>query len=385
MKDGRSVIRSSAPTKAVSVRDHGTELVIRNDTLAVVPPHPIPLRLQPRRIIGRTTFYVCLALIFALVGYGYRDPGVRKALDYQTTLAFSSGISTIPPVLAGKIAPPQALPSHASYLFIDGQKGPRADKFLIDRRATMRERKADEPETLGIARRTKTASLNLNAADELPAPSHASLADATLFLTAVAQPKAQHPAFADVAESSARPTGEGKSEWAGLLKNASLSPEHTGSSTLFGGLTEDEFRLRELRCMATAIYFEARDEPVKGQIAVGQVVMNRVRSQFYPKTICGVIYQGERLRTGCQFSFTCTGKKLRVREKPEWANSVRIAKQVIAREVWLDEIGYATHYHATYVKPTWRHELDKVAKIGEHIFYKMKPGKIQVALLAEGL
>ena len=140
-------------------------------------------------------------------------------------------------------------------------------------------------------------------------------------------------------------------------KNASLSPEQP--QTLFGGLTEDEFRKRELRCMATAIYFEARDEPVKGQIAVAQVIMNRIRSPFYPKTICGVVYQGERNRHGCQFSFTCTGKNNSVKEKPEWATAVKLAKQVIAGEVWLDEVGYATHYHATYVHPPWRFELNQ--------------------------
>jgi spore germination cell wall hydrolase CwlJ-like protein len=175
----------------------------------------------------------------------------------------------------------------------------------------------------------------------------------------------------------------GGGEWAGLLKNASLSPEQP--QTLFGGLTEDEFRKRELRCMATAIYFEARDEPVKGQIAVAQVIMNRIRSPFYPKTVCGVVYQGERNRHGCQFSFTCTGKNNSVKEKPEWATAVKLAKQVIAGEVWLDEVGYATHYHATYVHPPWRFELNKVAQIGGHIFYKMKPGTVQIGLLSEGL
>ncbi len=137
--------------------------------------------------------------------------------------------------------------------------------------------------------------------------------------------------------------------------------------------------------MAIAIYFEARDEPVKGQLAVAQVIMNRIRSPFYPKTVCGVVYQGERNRTGCQFSFTCTGKHNAVKEKEEWATAVKLAKQVIAGEVWIDEVGYATHYHATYVHPSWRFELNKVAQIGGHIFYKMKPGVVQTALLSQGL
>ncbi len=113
--------------------------------------------------------------------------------------------------------------------------------------------------------------------------------------------------------------------------------------------------------------------------------MNRIRSPFYPKTVCGVVYQGERNRHGCQFSFTCTGKHNSVKEKPEWATAVKIAKQVIASEVYLQEVGDATHYHATYVHPQWRHELNKVVQIGGHIFYRMKPGTVQVALLSEGL
>ena len=75
----------------------------------------------------------------------------------------------------------------------------------------------------------------------------------------------------------------------------------------------------------------------------------------------------------------------KLRRRVSFATAVKLAKQIIAGEVWIDEVGYATHYHATYVHPQWRFELDKVAQIGGHIFYKMKPGTIQVALLSEGL
>ena len=79
------------------------------------------------------------------------------------------------------------------------------------------------------------------------------------------------------------------------------------------------------------------------------------------------------------------GKHNAVKEKEEWATAVKLAKQVIAGEVWIDEVGHATHYHATFVHPSWRRELDKVAQIGGHIFYKMKPGAVQLAILNEGL
>ncbi len=139
---------------------------------------------------------------------------------------------------------------------------------------------------------------------------------------------------------------------------------------IFGGLSELEFRARELRCMATAIYFEARDEPIKGQIAVGQVVMNRVRSAYYPMTICGVVYQGQWNRNACQFSFACDGRTDRPTEKKEWNTALDLARKVVSGEVYLKEIGDATHYHATYVNPPWKKLVKRVAKIGTHIFYK---------------
>ena len=166
------------------------------------------------------------------------------------------------------------------------------------------------------------------------------------------------------------------------FKNASLSPEQP--QTLFGGLTEDEFRKRELRCMATAIYFEARDEPVKGQIAVAQVIMNRIRSPFYPKTICGVVYQGERNRHGCQFSFTCTGKSNSVKEKPEWATAVKLAEQVNSRR-GLGRRGRLRHALPCHLCASAVAFRAEQAQIGGHIFYKMKPGTVQIGLLSEGL
>jgi spore germination cell wall hydrolase CwlJ-like protein len=348
-------------------------VVIRNSDFAVVPPRSVSLAFKARRSFAKLTWYTILALICAVAGYGYRDPDIRRTVDYQLTLLVSHGVSSVAPSYFDRIRAPEPLPPHAHYLFSESQKGPRADKFAYALKTA-----GDD----SIARRMKTDPLRLKnkAAAEAPPPAvqTAAVAGASLFLTAFSPRDG-------ISESDIPPPPSKSGQWAGLLKNASLSPEQPQSKTLFGGLTEDEFRSRELRCMATAIYFEARDEPVRGQIAVGQVIMNRIRSPFYPKTVCGVVYQGERLRTGCQFSFTCTGKHNAVKEKEEWATAVKLAKQVIAGEVWMKEVGYATHYHATYVHPSWRHELDKVAQIGGHIFYKMKPGTVHLALLTEGL
>jgi hypothetical protein len=329
--------------------------------------------LKAKRSVAKLAGYSLLGAIFVFAGYGARDPDIRKAVDYRVTMLLTPRVSSYAPTSSDPTATRQRLPNHALTLFVDGQKGPRADHFAYA---------LSLEDTDIIARRSKTSPLNLHAAGGTANPTQtAVMASASLFLTALTQTEDAGPLPAEMSAATASPKPDG--EWAGLLRNASLSPEQP--KTLFGGLTEDEFRARELRCMATAIYFEARDEPIKGQIAVAQVVMNRIRSPFYPKTVCGVVYQGERNRHGCQFSFTCTGKRNTVKEKAEWATAVKLAKQVIAGEVWLNEVGYATHYHATYVHPEWRRELDRVAQIGQHIFYKMRPGTIRLALLSEGL
>ncbi len=142
------------------------------------------------------------------------------------------------------------------------------------------------------------------------------------------------------------------------------------TSNIFGGLTEKEFQAREFRCMATAIYFEARGESIKGQIAVGQVIMTRVRSTFYPNTICGVVYQGQWSKNACQFSFACDGVADTPKNRKQWDTALDVAKNVISGKVHLDEVRDATHYHATYVSPDWKKMVKRITKIGVHIFYK---------------
>ena len=124
--------------------------------------------------------------------------------------------------------------------------------------------------------------------------------------------------------------------------------------------------------MATAIYFEARGESYRGQVAVGQVVMNRLAHPIYPKTICGVVFQNEQMRNACQFSFACDGIPETVTEPQAWAQAESIAKGVISGSLYLPEVENATHYHATYVYPDWAPQLKRVTKIGNHIFYKFK-------------
>lgn len=132
---------------------------------------------------------------------------------------------------------------------------------------------------------------------------------------------------------------------------------------------------REERCLAEAIYFEARSEPEAGQAAVAQVVLNRVKSGLYPASICGVVYQNRHRYLGCQFSFACEGKSLRITEADPWKTAVRIAGEVLNGKTFLADVGGSTHYHATYVRPRWAKRLKKTDRIGSHIFYKLRPGQ----------
>ena len=134
-------------------------------------------------------------------------------------------------------------------------------------------------------------------------------------------------------------------------------------------LPANTFSEAEQRCLAAGIYFEARGETVKGQAAVAQVILNRVRNPTYPSTVCGVVYQNDNWRNRCQFSFACDGIKDRVRSPKHWDMAEEIALATTAGKIWLTEVGSSTHYHATYVSPPWARKMRKVGKIGLHIFY----------------
>lgn len=131
---------------------------------------------------------------------------------------------------------------------------------------------------------------------------------------------------------------------------------------------------KELWCLATAIYFEARGESYRGQVAVAQVVLNRVKDRRYPDTICGVVFQNQSRRNSCQFSFACDGIPETINDRQSWAQAEDIAKRFTAGELYLTEVANATHYHATYVRPAWAPRMTKVTQIGLHIFYKFKRG-----------
>jgi spore germination cell wall hydrolase CwlJ-like protein len=130
-------------------------------------------------------------------------------------------------------------------------------------------------------------------------------------------------------------------------------------------------RARALRCLTQGIYYEAALESTKGQEAVAQVILNRVRDPNYPNTVCGVVFEGAARVTGCQFSFTCDGSLAQQPVGWAWDRARVVAERALAGHV-ASEVGTATHYHADYVHPWWSPTLAKITQIGAHIFYRWK-------------
>jgi hypothetical protein len=133
---------------------------------------------------------------------------------------------------------------------------------------------------------------------------------------------------------------------------------------------EGKDRAKAELCLSNAIYFEARDQPYIGQVAVAQVVINRVFSGVYPHDVCGVIYQNAQRHLACQFTFACDGKRKTINEFGSWARARRIARETLDGQLYVQAVGTSTHYHATYVHPNWVHEMHRFAREGIHLFYR---------------
>jgi hypothetical protein len=126
---------------------------------------------------------------------------------------------------------------------------------------------------------------------------------------------------------------------------------------------------RALDCLTAAVYYESASETVAGQAAVAQVVINRMRHPAFPKTVCGVVFQGQERTTGCQFSFTCDGALGRVPSAAGWARARAVASAALNGAV-APQVGMATHYHTDWVAPYWAERLVKMTQIDTHIFYR---------------
>lgn len=218
---------------------------------------------------------------------------------------------------------------------------------------------ADDPITLAQSRPEADAPAE---ADEGPRMSVAALGG-----VAGSSALAAIDAVASAASSSAPMPVIASEQLAYARANAPINEGYVNGEAM-------QANARELQCLSTAIYFEARGESYRGQVAVAQVVLNRVKDHRYPDTICAVVYQNQHQRNACQFSFACDGIPETVTDRRAWAQAQEIAAKVTSGELYLPEVADSTHYHATYVRPAWAPRMQRMTQIGLHIFYKFKPG-----------
>jgi spore germination cell wall hydrolase CwlJ-like protein len=149
-----------------------------------------------------------------------------------------------------------------------------------------------------------------------------------------------------------------------------IAPGQAAEPFVVGNRSERDVAA-SLQCLTAAVYYEARSEGFEGQRAVAQVVLNRARHPAFPNSVCGVVYQGSKRRTGCQFSFTCDGSLRARREPAAWAQARKVAGAALAGSVY-GPVGHATHYHASYVQPWWAASLHRAVSVGSHIFYRWR-------------
>lgn len=155
-----------------------------------------------------------------------------------------------------------------------------------------------------------------------------------------------------------------KADAPGALKTVSYDPAWLASQPAAKGG-------EEWQCLAQALYFEARGETLKGQFAVAEVILNRVKNKNYPSTICGVVYQGSR--KGCQFSFVCDGHADKIREQAAYVRAGKIARLMVDGAPRTLTQG-ATHFHTRNVRPRWAKRFPQTAAIGAHLFYRQPSG-----------
>lgn len=146
----------------------------------------------------------------------------------------------------------------------------------------------------------------------------------------------------------------------------STAPNPAARPFFLSGAADDQ--ARAVDCLAAATWYEAGDDAV-GQRAVAQVVINRMRHPAFPKSVCGVVFQGQERSTGCQFTFTCDGAMGRTPSAAAWSRARDIARQALAGYVYT-KVGHSTHYHTDWVVPYWSSSLDKVAEVNTHLFFR---------------
>lgn len=126
----------------------------------------------------------------------------------------------------------------------------------------------------------------------------------------------------------------------------------------------------EMTCLARAVYFESRGEPLIGQLGVAQVILNRSKDPRFPSSVCEVVHQrGTKSASGCQFAFACDGRSDQPPATSDWATAKSVAF-VAMEDAWHDVTGKAIFFHATHAAPQWRHRMEMTARLGQHVFYR---------------
>ena len=159
-----------------------------------------------------------------------------------------------------------------------------------------------------------------------------------------------------------------------MVQSASFSPRVILGSTKFNrdvldSMPEVTSNNPEWRCLAEALYFEARSETIAGQLAVGEVILNRMDSDSFPDSICGVVGQGAENLHACQFSYNCDGKSEHFAEPVAFARAGKLAGMMLNGTARI-LTGGATYYHADTVDPSWASAFERTAVIGDHYFYR---------------
>jgi spore germination cell wall hydrolase CwlJ-like protein len=303
-----------------------------------------------------------------LIGLGYASiPGNQIAFRIELMLAGNGSMHALSREVAATAEPHQPLATAAATLFRAQGKGPRADQYLSVVTTTYANKQFISASLTGggdvrtsrgeVIRDTKGDRLNPTVTEVALRGSYK--VGSVSFLDFPGETMKFQPGLATLPPSA---------------ETIAYRPSSSGLSFKYKGESQAEFEERERRCLATAIYFEARGEPTQGQIAVGQVILNRVRAPQFPETICGVVYQGQ-MAPGCQFSFACDGKTDNPKRGAQWELAQSLSRKITSGQVWLPEVGYSTFYHADYVRPGWASAMNKIDSIGRHIFYKKRNEK----------
>jgi spore germination cell wall hydrolase CwlJ-like protein len=335
-------------------------------------------RMRPAKAVRRHPFARFLAVgIFCGLSYAGLTNGafgpandLAQALPAKVDLvAASISYSGVDPVITGSVdhlfdsasftGPNRAEKSDRLRPPVDVLALSRSFEEVRTRLASLRGGTVD-PAVMGQSR---VADIGANEADDAEAGPRMSVA-------------AIDPATAAALDAIAgiAPSGGGAPQPAVASEQLAYARATAPVSGGFSSGTSVAVSEKELWCLATAIYFEARGESYRGQVAVAQVVLNRVKDHRYPETICGVVFQNQNRRNSCQFSFACDGIPETINDRTAWLQSQDIAKRFTAGELYLTEVADSTHYHATYVRPAWAPRMNKITQIGQHIFYEFKRG-----------